>query len=181
MSVKTSPVYAVKAVPVEKVIANDYNPNIVAPPEMKLLELSIWEDGFTMPCVCYYDKEKDQYILVDGFHRFSVLKTSKRIYQRENGLLPIVVIDKDISNRMSSTIRHNLARGTHNRELMCHIVAELDKAGMSDQWIMKNIGMDRDELLRLKQLSGLADLFADREFSVPEKDAPLNARESTTV
>ena len=181
MSVKTSPVYAVKAVPVEKVIANDYNPNIVAPPEMKLLELSIWEDGFTMPCVCYYDKEKDQYILVDGFHRFSVLKTSKRIYQRENGLLPIVVIDKDISNRISSTIRHNRARGTHNIELMCHIVAELDKAGRSDQWIMKNIGMDRDELLRLKQLSGLADLFADREFSVPEKDAPLNARESTTV
>ena len=82
---------------------------------------------------------------------------------------------------MSSTIRHNRARGTHNIELMCHIVAELDKAGMSDQWIMKNIGMDRDELLRLKQLSGLADLFADREFSVPEKDAPLNARESTTV
>ena len=101
---------------------------------MKLLELSIWEDGFTMPCVCYYDKEKDLYILVDGFHRYSVLKTSKRIYQRENGLLPIVVIDKDLSNRMSSTIRHNRARGTHNIELMCHIVAELDKAGMSDQW-----------------------------------------------
>ena len=98
MSNKKSPVYDVKAVPVEKVVANDYNPNIVAPPEMKLLELSIWEDGFTMPCVCYYDKEKDLYILVDGFHRYSVLKTSKRIYQRENGLLPIVVIDKDLSN-----------------------------------------------------------------------------------
>ena len=148
MSVDKSPVYEVKAVPVEKVLANDYNPNVVAPPEMKLLELSIWEDGFTMPCVCYYNKEEDNYILVDGYHRYTVLKTSKRIYKRENGLLPIVVIDKDLSNRMSSTIRHNRARGMHNIELMCNIVAELDRAGMSDQWIMKNIGMDRDELLR---------------------------------
>ena len=167
MSCKKSPVYDVRAVPVDKVVANDYNPNIVAPPEMKLLELSIWEDGFTMHCVC--------------FHRYSVLKTSKRIFQRENGLLPIVVIDKDLSNRMSSTIRHNRARGAHNIELMCHIVAELDKAGMSDQWIMKNIGMDRDELLRLKQISGLADLFANNEFSIPERESPINSKESTVV
>lgn len=179
MSVKKSPVYNVIAVPVEKVKANDYNPNIVAPPEMKLLELSIWEDGFTMPCVCYYDKEKDTYILVDGFHRYSVLKTSKRIFEREQGMLPVVVINKDLSNRMSSTIRHNRARGTHNIELMCHIVAELDKAGMSDQWIMKNIGMDRDELLRLKQISGLAELFAHREFSVPEEQQPGNVERKT--
>ena len=133
------------------------------------LELSIWEDGFTMPCVCYYDREKDNYILVDGYHRYQVLKTSKRIYQRENGLLPVVVIDKELSNRMASTIRHNRARGTHNIELMCHIVAELDRAGMSDEWIMKNIGMDRDEVLRLKQISGLADLFANKNFSIPDK------------
>lgn len=179
MSIKKSPVYSVIAVPVEKVKANDYNPNIVAPPEMKLLELSIWEDGFTMPCVCYYDKEKDTYILVDGFHRYSVLKTSKRIFEREQGMLPVVVINKDLSNRMSSTIRHNRARGTHNIELMCHIVAELDKAGMSDQWIMKNIGMDRDELLRLKQISGLAELFAHREFSVPEEHQPGNVERKT--
>ncbi len=125
MSVDQSPVYAVKAVPLEKIVANDYNPNIVAPPEMKLLELSIWEDGFTMPCVCYYDNETDRYILVDGYHRYSVLRSSKRIYQRENGLLPVVVIDKELSNRMASTIRHNRARGSHNIELMCHIVAEL--------------------------------------------------------
>ena len=156
MSVDKSPVYEVKAVPVEKVYANDYNPNVVAPPEMKLLELSIWEDGFTMPCVCYYNKDEDRYILVDGYHRYTVLKTSQRIYKRENGLLPIVVIDKDLSNRMSSTIRHNRARGMHNIELMCNIVAELDKAGMSDQWIMKNIGMDRDVFLmrwHLRKLS----------------------------
>ena len=161
-----SPVYNVRAIPVDKVVANDYNPNVVAPPEMKLLELSIWEDGFTMPCVCYYDKENDKYILVDGFHRYTVLKTSQRIYERERGLLPVVVIEKDLSNRMGSTIRHNRARGTHNIELMSHIVAELDKAGMSDQWIMKHIGMDRDELLRLKQISGLAELFADKDFSI---------------
>lgn len=169
MSMDKSPVYNVKAVPLEKIQANDYNPNVVAPPEMKLLELSIWEDGFTMPCVCYYDNENDKYILVDGYHRFQVLKTSKRIYEREQGLLPVVVIDKDMSNRMASTIRHNRARGMHNIELMCNIVAELDKSGMSDQWIMKNIGMDRDELLRLKQISGLAELFADKDFSIPNE------------
>jgi len=172
MTQQKSPVYNVIAVSLDKVTANNYNPNVVAPPELRLLELSIWEDGFTMPCVCYYDQEKDQYVLVDGFHRYTVLKTSKRIYEREGGLLPVVVIDKDMTNRMSSTIRHNRARGTHNIELMCHIVAELDRAGMSDQWIMKNIGMDKDELLRLKQISGLAELFADHNFSIPETTAP---------
>ena len=164
-----SPVYKVIAVPVEKVVANHYNPNVVAPPEMKLLELSIWEDGYTMPCVCYYDSEKDQYELVDGYHRYLVLKTSQRIYEREKGLLPVTVIEKDISNRMASTIRHNRARGTHQVELMTHIVAELSQAGMSDQWIQKHIGMDRDELLRLKQISGLAALFANQDFSAMEE------------
>lgn len=171
MSDYKSPVYNVRAIPVEKVRANDYNPNVVAPPEMKLLELSIWEDGFTMPCVCYYDEEQDDYMLVDGYHRYTVLKTSKRVYEREKGLLPVVVIEKDLSNRMASTIRHNRARGTHDIELMCHIVAELDKAGMTDEWIMKHIGMDRDEVLRLKQISGLADLFADKDFSIPDDKA----------
>lgn len=170
MSDFSSPVYKVIAVPIEKVVANDYNPNIVAPPEMALLELSIWEDGYTMPCVCYYMPEKDQYELVDGYHRYLVLKTSRRIYEREKGLLPVTVIEKDISNRMASTIRHNRARGTHSVELMSHIVSELTKAGMSDQWIIKNIGMDKDELLRLKQISGLAALFANKEFSVSEED-----------
>lgn len=86
-----------------------------------------------MPCVCYYLPDKDQYELVDGYHRYLVLKKSARIYEREKGLLPVAVIEKDISNRMVSTIRHNRARGTHNVELMSHIVAELTKAGMSDQ------------------------------------------------
>lgn len=168
MSDFISPVYNVISVPIEKVRANNYNPNKVAPPEMRLLEISIWEDGYTMPCVCYYNKEDDMYEIVDGFHRYTILKTSQRIYEREKGMLPIVVINKDISNRMASTIRHNRARGMHNIDLMCEIVSELTKSGMSDAWIMKNIGMDRDELLRLKQISGLAELFADKDFSIPE-------------
>ena len=122
-----SPVYNVKAVPIEKIQANAYNPNHVAVPEMKLLY--------------------------------------KDIYERENGCLPVVVIDKDLSNRMASTIRHNRARGSHSIELMTNIVADLVKSGMSDAWIMKNIGMDAEELLRLKQISGLAELFKNKEFS----------------
>jgi ParB-like chromosome segregation protein Spo0J len=164
-----SPVYQICPVPVEKVRANAYNPNIVAPPEMELLELSIWEDGYTMPCVCYFLPDEDMYELVDGFHRYLVMKTSKRIFEREKGLLPVAVIDKDLSNRMASTIRHNRARGTHNVELMTNIVSELTKAGMSDVWIMNKIGMDKDELLRFKQISGLAALFADKDFSIPKR------------
>lgn len=159
-----SPVYNVVSVPIEKVVANNYNPNVVAPPEMKLLELSIWEDGYTMPCVCYYLKDEDKYEIVDGFHRYLVMKTSERIYKREGGMLPVTVIDKDLSERMASTIRHNRARGVHSVELMSGIVSELVKSGMSDAWIMQHIGMSRDELLRLKQVSGLADLFADKDF-----------------
>jgi ParB-like chromosome segregation protein Spo0J len=160
-----SPVYGVIAVPVEKVRANSYNPNSVAPPEMALLETSIWEDGYTMPVVCYYLPDEDIYEIVDGYHRYTTLKTSKRIFEREGGMLPVVVIQKDESNRMASTIRHNRARGSHSIELMSNIVAELTRAGMSDAWIIRHIGMDKDELLRLKQITGLAELFKDREFS----------------
>jgi ParB-like chromosome segregation protein Spo0J len=160
-----SPVYNVKAVPVEQVEANTYNPNAVAPPEMKLLELSIWEDGFTQPVVTYYDADRDKYVVVDGFHRYSILQHSKRIYDREGGMLPIVVIDKEIGERMASTIRHNRARGTHNIDLMSNIIAELVEIGKGDRWIAKHLGMDIDEILRLKQITGLAALFRDGEFS----------------
>jgi len=160
-----SPVYNVKAIPVEKIRANSYNPNAVAPPEMKLLELSIWEDGYTMPIVCYYLPDEDIYEIVDGFHRYSVMKRNRKIYEREKGMMPVVVIEKDISNRMASTIRHNRARGSHDIALMTNNVSELTKAGMGDAWIMKHIGMDADEILRLKQLSGLAELFKNKEFS----------------
>lgn len=160
-----SPVYRVIGVPVEKVQANDYNPNRVAPPEMKLLELSIWEDGFTQPVVCYYDKDSDKYIIVDGFHRYTIMKTSDRICRREKGMLPVVVIEKELGERIASTIRHNRARGNHNVDLMSNIVAELLEIGKSDSWICKNIGMSADELLRLKQVTGLAALFKDEEYS----------------
>lgn len=151
--------------PVEKIRANAYNPNSVAPPEMKLLYQSIKEDGYTMPIVCYYMAETDTYEIVDGFHRYTVMMQHKDIYDREGGMMPVVIIDKPISNRMASTIRHNRARGSHSIELMSNIVAELTKSGMSDAWILKNIGMDADELLRLKQISGLAELFKNKEFS----------------
>lgn len=160
----TSPVYNIKAVPIEKIQANTYNPNHVAPPEMKLLYQSIKEDGYTMPIVCYYLEDQDKYEIVDGYHRYTVMLTHKDIYEREHGMLPVSVIDKPLEDRMASTIRHNRARGEHSIDLMVNIVAELSESGMSDAWIMKNIGMDAEELLRLKQLSGLQSLFKDREF-----------------
>lgn len=160
-----SPVYNVQAVPLEKIRANSYNPNVVAPPEMKLLELSIMEDGYTQPIVCYYIEDEDVYEIVDGYHRYTVLMQNSEIREREGGMAPVVVIEKDKSNRMASTIRHNRARGSHTIELMSSIVSELTRAGMSDAWILRHIGMDKDELLRLKQITGLADLFADKEFS----------------
>jgi ParB-like chromosome segregation protein Spo0J len=160
-----SPVYNVRAIPIEKIQANSYNPNAVAPPEMNLLYKSIKEDGYTMPIVCYYLSDIDRYEIVDGYHRYQIMLKHSDIYERENGMMPVVVIEKDLSNRMASTIRHNRAHGSHSIELMSNIVSELVQSGMSDAWIMKNIGMDIDELLRLKQLTGLAALFRDREFS----------------
>lgn len=160
-----SPVYNVRRVPVEKIRANEYNPNKVARPEMDLLYQSIKEDGYTMPIVCYYHAEDDMYEIVDGFHRYTIILRHKDIFEREGGCLPVSVIDKPISERMASTIRHNRARGTHNIDLMSSIVAELVEMGKSDAWIARHLGMDVDEILRLKQITGLAALFADKEFS----------------
>ncbi|QHJ83729.1 MAG: hypothetical protein [Caudoviricetes sp.] len=160
-----SPAYNVRPVPIEKIQANTYNPNHVAPPEMKLLYKSIKEDGYTMPIVCYYLKDQDKYEIVDGYHRYTTMLKHKDIYDRENGMLPVSVIDKPIEDRIASTIRHNRARGSHDIDLMTNIVKELKDAGMSDKWIMKNIGMSADELLRLKQVGGLAELFKDEDFS----------------
>lgn len=165
MQTYSSPVYNIKRVPIEKIQANSYNPNHVASPEMRLLYQSIKEDGYTMPIVCYYLEDEDKYEIVDGFHRYTTMKEHKDIYEREGGCLPVSVIDKPISDRMASTIRHNRARGSHDIGLMTNIIADLVDSGMSDAWIMKNIGMDADELLRLKQISGLASLFKDKEFT----------------
>ena len=160
-----SPVYNVKAIPIEKIQANAYNPNKVAPPEMKLLYLSIKEDGYTQPVVCYYIADKDIYEVVDGFHRYLVMKTCKDIYEREKGKLPVAVIDKPLGERIASTIRHNRAGGSHDVDLMSNIVAELTELGKSNAWISKHLGMSADEVLRLKQITGLAALFKDDEFS----------------
>ena len=179
-----SPVYGVIAVPVEKIVPNTYNPNAVAPPELQLLYQSIKEDGYTMPIVCYYDKDEDKYIIVDGFHRYRIMLDYPDIYEREEGLLPVSVIDKSIDNRMASTIRHNRARGSHDVDLMSNIVKELHELGRSDSWISKHLGMDSDEILRLKQITGLAALFKDIDFGsswIPTDEEPDSAREPLTL
>ena len=159
-----SPVYHVISVPVEKVVPNTYNPNSVAPPEMKLLYESIKNDGYTMPIVCYHNKAEDQYVIVDGFHRYRIMLEHQDIYDREMGMLPVSVINKPMDQRIASTIRHNRARGNHDVDLMGNIVKELHELGRSDAWISKHLGMDRDEILRLKQITGLAALFKDVKF-----------------
>lgn len=167
-----SPVYDIIRVPFEKIEPNSYNPNAVAPPEMRLLYDSIREDGYTMPIVCYYDRKRDIYIIVDGFHRYRVMRDYPDIYRREEGMLPVAVIDKPLDQRMASTIRHNRARGSHDVELMSNIVRELHEIGRSDAWISRHLGMEPDEILRLKQITGLTELFRDIEFSkawVPEE------------
>ena len=171
-----SPVYNVIAVPVEKIQPNNYNPNAVAPPEMKLLYDSIKADGYTMPIVCYYSKIDDLYIIVDGFHRYRIIKEHPDIYEREHGMLPVSVIDKPLDQRMASTIRHNRARGSHDVDLMSNIVKELHESGRSDAWISKHLGMDKDEILRLKQITGLAALFKDVKFGQAWK--PVDEEES---
>lgn len=150
----------------EDVEGNEYNPNAVAPPEMKLLLRSIIEDGYTMPIVSFPDK--DTIRIVDGFHRRKAERTSSEISRSTLGYIPLSTIrpeKRDVSDRMAATIRHNRARGTHDIDLMVDIVAELTAAGMGDDWIIKHIGMDADELLRLKQISGIAALFKNQEFS----------------
>jgi ParB-like chromosome segregation protein Spo0J len=165
MSPFKDPVDVVQWTPIDKVVGNDYNPNKVAPPEMKLLELSVLEDGYTQPIVAYYNAEQDQYIIVDGFHRLRVGKENKEINNRILGYVPIVVINKPIENRIASTIRHNRARGRHAVSPMSDIVASLVRLGWDDKQIGKELGMDADEVLRLKQRTGLPEIFKDHDFS----------------
>lgn len=160
-----SPVYSIIAVPVEKLEANDYNPNHVAKREMDLLYQSIKADGYTMPVVAFHDKERDKYIIVDGFHRYTILLTRKDIYERENGMLPVSVIDKDISDRMASTIRHNRARGKHEVELQASLVGML-KQGWDEFKIMKELGMTLEEVQRLIGLKGIASEIQGIPYSI---------------
>ena len=155
------PVLNVKMVPISKVKCNDYNPNKVAPPEMKLLKVSIEEDGYTQPIVCFHDKNKDLYIIVDGFHRY---RCAKEYFKLEE--IPIVVINKPLSKRKASTIRHNRARGKHEISSMINLVADLYKDGWDDLQIAKELGMDADEVLRFKQGIGLPEIFKDQDYSL---------------
>lgn len=163
---KMEPVDCVVWVPNGVVVANDYNPNSVAPPEMKLLEHSITEDGYTQPIVAWADG--DGYTVIDGFHRHRVGKESESVRERVHGHLPLAVIRSDRTDRndrIAATIRHNRARGKHGVESMSEIVIELKKRNWSDARIGKELGMDEDEILRLCQISGLSEVFADEEFS----------------
>jgi len=160
------PVDCVLWIDSNKVQANDYNPNRVAPPEMRLLVTSIREDGYTQPIVSW--QEDGLFTVVDGFHRNRVGRETPDIRKRIKGYLPISVINierADRSDRIAATIRHNRARGRHNVEAMSQIVLELSRRNWSDARIARELGMDDDEVLRLKQISGLAELFADIDFS----------------
>jgi len=160
------PVDCILWVPADSVHANDYNPNSVAPPEMRLLEHSIREDGYTQPIVTFAGEELRE--VVDGFHRNRVGKECKEVRQRVHGYLPVVTINadrEDKSDRIAATIRHNRARGKHQVTAMSDIVLELKRRNWTDAKVAKELGMDADEVLRLTQIGGLAEMFADREFS----------------
>lgn len=164
---KNEPVDFVRWMPFSSVVANSYNPNSVAPPEMELLKTSISQDGYTQPIVTW-QIDTNQYEVVDGFHRNRVGKENQEISDRIHGHLPVVVANADrveIGDRMASTIRHNRARGKHSVISMSDIVVELKRRNWSDDKIAKNLGMDNEEVLRLCQISGLAEMFADADFS----------------
>lgn len=161
----TQPINLVRWVPIEKVEANDYNPNSVAGKEMGLLYTSILHDGYTQPVVTIYDKERDKYVIVDGFHRYFTCKTRQDIQDRNNGMLPIVVIQKDINDRMASTVRHNRARGEHSINGMSNMVFNMLQNGWKDHDICNELGMEPEELLRLKHITGFSKLFADKQYS----------------
>lgn len=163
---KSEPVDLVQWVINTDVTANDYNPNSVAPPEMQLLKLSIQSDGYTQPIVTM--KQTGTREVIDGYHRHRVGKEDAEIQSRIHGYLPVVTINsdrEDKADRMASTVRHNRARGKHSVESMSDIVIELKNRNWNDKKIAEHLGMDADEVLRLTQITGLANIFKDREFS----------------
>jgi len=161
---KSQPVDYVIWVPLDKVQANDYNPNSVAKKEMGLLYTSIKSDGYTQPTVTVYDPEKDKYIIVDGFHRYFVCKTFKDIYESNQGMLPVVVIEKSLAERMAATVRHNRARGVHSIDGMSNLVFQMLEEGHSDNDVCNELGLDAEELLKLKHITGFSKLFEDAEY-----------------
>lgn len=159
------PIANVQWVSIDKVEPNDYNPNNVAGKEMSLLYTSISHDGYTQPIVTIFDDVKQKYIIIDGFHRYFTCKNNKDIYDRNKGMLPIVVLEKDINERMSATIRHNRARGKHSVDGMSNIVFNMLQNGMKDEDICNELGMEAEELLKLKHITGFSKLFSNCEYS----------------
>ncbi len=176
---KNEPVDCVLWVKNTEVKANDYNPNSVAPPEMQLLEVSILNDGYTQPIVTWQDGEERE--VIDGFHRNRVGKESSVVNERIYGYLPVVTANKtDKGSRIASTIRHNRARGKHAVSAMVDIVLELKKRNWSEARIGKELGMDEDEILRLCQISGLAEAFENEDFSAAWESA-IHSIEPTEI
>lgn len=157
------PVTRVQLIPIDTVRGNDYNPNRVAPPEMRLLIRSIQKDGFTMPVVVA--GEGKEYVVVDGFHRRQAAKNNRQIRESLGNYLPVVRLEKKLEDRIAATVRHNMARGTHQVELTARLVTLLRRHNWTSERIGRELGMEPDEVLRLKQMEGLAEAFADREFS----------------
>lgn len=164
ISIVNQPIDFVKWIPVEQVQPNDYNPNSVAKIEMGLLYKSIKHDGYTQPVVAIYDDSINKYVIVDGFHRYFTCKNNKDIYDRNHGMLPVVVIKKNINERMSATIRHNRARGEHSVTGMSNMVFEMLQNGWTDEEICNNLGMEPEEILKLKHITGFSKLFKDTEY-----------------
>ena len=158
------PVDRVQWVPIDDVEANDYNPNSVAGKEMRLLYTSIKHDGYTQPIVTIWDEEKQKYIIVDGFHRYFTAKHNKDIFEINKGRIPIVVIDKDMNDRMAATVRHNRARGSHSVDGMANMVFSMLEKGWKDEDICNHLGMEPEELLRIKHITGFSKLFEDAEY-----------------
>jgi len=160
-----SPVDLVRWISLEKVEPNDYNPNSVAQIELGLLLTSILHDGYTQPVVTIYDEERDRYVIVVGFHRYYVMLQNQQVRESTGGLLPCVVIRKTIAERMTSTVRHNRARGKHGVAGMSAMVFRMLDEGMTDAQVCNELGMEPEELLRLKHITGFSKLFADREYN----------------
>ena len=165
MGFEQHPVNKVQWVKIDKLQANNYNPNSVAKNEMNLLYTSIKQDGYTQPIVTIFDPTLQKYIIVDGFHRYSIMKMFKDIYETTDGHLPIVVIEKKIEERMASTVRHNRARGKHNIDGMANIVFNMLDKGLEDSTICHNLGLEPEELIRLKYVTGFSKLFENTEYS----------------
>lgn len=162
----SQPVDRIRWVPIDQVEPNDYNPNSVAKVELGLLYTSILHDGYTQPVVTIWDESKQKYVIIDGFHRYFTCRNNADIQDRNHGMLPIVVLDKPINDRMASTVRHNRARGKHSIDGMSNMVFQMLENGWSESEICAELGMEPEEVLRLKHITGFSKLFEDVQYKM---------------